>query len=68
MSSSFGNLKELLPELFIGGWQPDAANGVSWDRGDRNRENQPGPEACWDSTGGVEPLGLLEMDDEEREV
>ena len=60
-----------MSNLFIGGWQPDLANGASgasWGRNEGNRDTQPGPDICWDKDGSFEPLGLTEMDDEEREV
>lgn len=66
-----GSLRDALPDLYIGGWQPEISNGVggaSWSRSDQSRENQQGPDVCWDKDGAVEPLGLMEMDDEEREV
>ena len=66
-----GGLTDGLSDMYIGGWHPDTANGVgssSWGRNDQNRENQPGSDVCWDRDGSVEPLGLVEMDDEEREV
>lgn len=69
--SSDGGLRDGLPSLYIGGWQPDAPNGVStgsWGRSDTSRDSQPGPDICWDRDGSIEPLGLVEMDDEEKEV
>ena len=57
--------------MFVGGWQPNAANGVSaagWGRNETNREQPPGPDVCWDDEGTYEPLSLSEMDNEEREV
>lgn len=55
----------------MSGWQPDIANGLggaSWGRSEQSRDNQSGPELCWDKDGSTEPLGLMDMDDEEREV
>ena len=69
--SSSGGLQDELPNLFLGGWQPDATNGASasgWTRSEQIRDSQPGPEVCWDKDGVVEPLGLIELNDEEREV
>ncbi|KAF2771962.1 hypothetical protein EJ03DRAFT_388048 [Teratosphaeria nubilosa] len=60
-----------LSGLFAGGWRPDMANGSSsagWNRTEHNRDGQPGPEVCWDKEGIVEPLGLVPMDDEEKEL
>ena len=69
--SSDGAFKDGLAGLFIGGWQPDVTNGAmsaGWARTEHGRDVQPGPEVCWDREGGVEPLGLADMDEEEREV
>jgi PERQ amino acid-rich with GYF domain-containing protein len=59
-----------LPNLYIGGWQPDSNNtsSVTWGKSDSARDSQPSADVCWDSDAGIEPLGLLEMDDEEKEV
>lgn len=69
--SSDGALRDGLTSLCIGGWQPEIINSqaaTSWGRIDHNRDAQQGPDACWDKDGTVEPIGLLELDDEEREV
>ena len=69
--TSDGGLRDGLPSLYVGGWQPDTANGAhsaGWSRNEHNRESQPGPDLCWERDGGVEPLGLTEMDDQEREL
>ena len=69
--SSDGGLRDGLASLYVGGWQPDVPNGVatgSWGRSDNSRDSQSGPDICWDRDGSIEPLGLLEMDDEEKEV
>ena len=66
-----GSLKDGLPNLFVGGWRPDTANGAAsqgWGGGEQGRDGQPGPEICWDRDGSFGPLGLHEMDDEEKEV
>lgn len=55
----------------MGGWQPDTANGsasASWGKGEHSREAQLGPDICWDRDGNTEPMGLIDMDEEEREV
>ena len=68
--SADNGLNDDLQSIFLGGWQLEIANGGSagWGRTEANREGQPGPDICWEKDGTVEPLGLLEMDDEEREV
>lgn len=69
--STEGALSEGLSNLYVGGWQPESANGggsASWGRSDNARDVQPGPDICWEKDGNTEPLGLTEMDDEEKEV
>lgn len=69
--TSEGGLKDGLPNLYMGGWQPDISNGAAsagWGRTEHTRDGQPGPDICWDRDGSTEPLGLMDMDDEEREV
>jgi len=69
--SAEGGLKEGLPGLYVSGWQPDVANGAAsagWGRPEHSRDAQSGPDICWDRDGAVEPMGLADMDDEEREV
>ncbi|KAK3670376.1 kinesin-like protein [Recurvomyces mirabilis] len=69
--STDDGLKDGLPDLYVGGWHPDIANGsssASWGRAEHTRDAQPGPDLCWDKDGSVQPLGLREMDDEEREL
>lgn len=60
----------LLPGLLMGGWQPDVANGNSagWGRNDHARDQQQDPNVCWDREGDIDPLGLHDMGEEEREV
>jgi len=60
-----------LSDLYLGGWHPEIANGGSssgWGRSDASRDAQPGPEICWDREGTIQPLGLEELNEEEREV
>ena len=69
--SAEGGLNDGLPSFYMGGWQPDIANGMasaSWARTEHSRDSQPGPDVCWDRDGGMQPLALFEMDDEEKEV
>ena len=63
-------IKSGLSDLVIGGWQGEMSNGASagWGRTEHTRDAQSGPDICWDRDGSMEPLGLVEMDDEEREV
>lgn len=68
--SKEGGLSDGLAAHLVGGWQPDITNGStsSWGRNDNGRDAQPGPELAWDRDGTGEPLGLSDMDDDEREV
>lgn len=69
--SSDGGLKDGLPSLYMPGWEPSIANGATsagWGRTEHARDHAPGSDICWDRDGSIEPLGLTEMDDEEREV
>ena len=59
-----------LEDLFIDGWNPKDVNGTAglvWARNDE-RKDVHGPEICWDHDGSVQPLGLIPMTDEEKEV
>lgn len=62
-----GGLRDGLTQLYVNGWQPEATNGAAgagWGRSEHVRDVQPGPEVCWDRDGAVEPLGLVELDDD----
>lgn len=58
--------------LYMSGWEPNTANGVAagaWNRRDEpSKDHVHGPEVCWDKDGSIAPLGLVEMDDEEKDV
>jgi PERQ amino acid-rich with GYF domain-containing protein len=61
-----------LSDLYAGAWEPNISNGTSsasWGRRDEHgRESQSGVDLCWDRDGGILPLGLTEMTEDEREV
>lgn len=66
-----GGLNDGLQNLYVGGWQPDMANGAGtapWGRADHSRDTQPGPDLCWDRDGNADPLSLHNLDEEERDV
>lgn len=66
-----GPLADSLSELYVGGWEPTQSNGVpgGWSRRDEQaKDHVPGPEVCWDRDGSIGPVGLIEMNDEEKEV
>ncbi|EEQ31468.1 GYF domain-containing protein [Microsporum canis CBS 113480] len=57
---------------FMGDWNPRSerppTNG-SWGKQDDSKDNNAaGPEICWDHKGQSEPLGLMDMNDEEKEL
>ncbi|KAI9715583.1 MAG: hypothetical protein M1812_005887 [Candelaria pacifica] len=70
--SESGDLSKNLSSLFIGGWDPkntSGVNGGSWSRRDESaREVAPGPDVCWDHEGGVQPLALFDMTEEDKEL
>ncbi|GAB7359124.1 hypothetical protein MBLNU230_g5192t1 [Neophaeotheca triangularis] len=69
--TSNGGLDNLPSDLFMGGFHPRQANGTSgggWSRSEHQRDNNVGPGVCWDNGTTVEPLGLFDMDQEEREL
>jgi len=68
-----GSLDDSLSPLFVAGWEPTQTNGVSlggWGRRDEQaaKDHVPGPEVCWEKDGSTGPLGLVDMNDEEKEV
>lgn len=47
----------------------NGASGGAWGRSNEHgKENPPGPDVCWDREGTMQPLGLSEMTEEEKEV
>ena len=57
-------------DLFMDGWTPSATNGTEnggWGKKDGHNE-AAGTDICWDYDGSIQPIGLIPMDDEEREV
>ena len=66
-----GALNRNLSALFSGGWNPhEPSQGVSstWGKRDESKDNTSGPEVCWNHEVDEDPLGLLEMNDQEKEV
>jgi PERQ amino acid-rich with GYF domain-containing protein len=65
-----GALSGDVSDLFANGWNPghtNASNGRSWGKPTDGRDNH-GPDVCWDSLGGVRPIGLEDMSEEEKTV
>lgn len=66
-----GNLGKNLSDIFLGSWNPEdpkLGQTSSWGKRDDTKDTATGPEICWDHEGRTAPLGLQDMDDEEREV
>jgi PERQ amino acid-rich with GYF domain-containing protein len=61
-----------LSDLYAGGWEPQTINGtstMSWGKRDENsKDAQPGADICWENDGGVLPLGIADLTEEEKEV
>ncbi|KAL9604142.1 MAG: hypothetical protein Q9219_000730 [cf. Caloplaca sp. 3 TL-2023] len=58
-----------ITELYEEGWNPpsfNGTNGAGWSRKDESKDGLSGPEICWDHDGQVQPLGLIDMTDEEQ--
>ncbi len=55
----------------MGTWNPQnpsmGSNGASWGKKEE-KDTASGPEICWVHDGSVDPLGLIDMDEEEKEV
>ena len=66
-----GALNRNLEQLFSGDWNPfeqrDEATST-WDKRDKGKDQTMGPEICWVHRVDDDPLSLLEMTDEEKEV
>lgn len=57
--------------LFVNNWEPghsNGSNGRGWGKSGDTRDNNNGPDICWDQGGQVQPIGLEELTPAEREV
>jgi PERQ amino acid-rich with GYF domain-containing protein len=66
MAESCWNLDDVLNEGWIPGMAGNAGSG-SWGRRDDQRDGA-GAEICWDHEGLIQPISLLKMTEEEKEV
>ncbi|KAL4961152.1 uncharacterized protein BDV14DRAFT_204003 [Aspergillus stella-maris] len=66
-----GILTKNVADYFVADWNPHietpAVNGA-WGKRDDHKDNSNGPEVCWDHGGQIEPLGLMDMTDDEKEI
>ncbi|KAI9873141.1 MAG: hypothetical protein M1830_000784 [Pleopsidium flavum] len=66
-----GSLEKNLSSFLVGGWDTSPSNdavGGLWSRKDDQKEGSSGPDICWDPEGTVQPLGLTEPTDDEKEL
>ena len=56
-------------EHILDGWLSgvNGSSGAGWGRREDQKE-VTGPEICWDHDGNVQPMALLDMTAEEKEV
>lgn len=57
-----GFLKRNLSDVFQGPWNPLAQEKSE------SKDQAPGPEVCWNSQPDRDPFGLVDMDENERQV
>ncbi|KAI9681604.1 MAG: hypothetical protein M1829_000801 [Trizodia sp. TS-e1964] len=68
-----GGIGKNISSLISAEWEPSSTsstttNGaIAWNKTDETRELS-GPDICWDPSGGILPLGLLDMTEEEKEI
>ncbi|KAI9693165.1 MAG: hypothetical protein M1822_005161 [Bathelium mastoideum] len=66
------NQAQDLSALFVGGWDGRDRNGANHVdhnvRGEGPNSLPQGAEICWELNGGLQPLGLSEMTEEEKEL
>ncbi|KAL8711887.1 MAG: hypothetical protein Q9220_003831 [cf. Caloplaca sp. 1 TL-2023] len=66
-----GSSSASISDLFVDGWNPASTNGTSnggWSRKDEFKDGTIGPEICWDYSGNVQPLALVDMTEQEKEA
>ena len=66
-----GQVNHNVSDLFVDGWNPSPTNGITnggWGRRDDQKEASTGPDICWDHDGKVQPLSLIDMSEEEKQV
>lgn len=59
-----------IEDLFVDGWHPRAPNGTQnggWGKKDHHGD-AIGTDLCWDYDGGIQPISLNPMSEEEHEV
>jgi PERQ amino acid-rich with GYF domain-containing protein len=70
---NFFTLQEIpdVTPYFLAEWNPlqetPTANG-SWSKRHDFKDYNSGPEVCWDHSGQTQPLGLMDLTEEEKTV
>ncbi|KAL2825180.1 hypothetical protein BDW59DRAFT_146548 [Aspergillus cavernicola] len=66
-----GIISKNVTDYFVADWDPHtetpSSNGA-WGKRDDQKDIPTGPEVCWDHGGQIEPLGLMDMTDDEKET
>ncbi|KAL4778163.1 hypothetical protein BJX76DRAFT_343966 [Aspergillus varians] len=66
-----GILTKNVADYFVADWNPHietpAVNGA-WGKRDDHKDNSTGPEVCWDHGGQIEPLGLVDLTEDDKEI
>lgn len=65
-----GVLGKNVTDCFVADWDPHLESGLNgaWGKRDDQKDAPTGPEVCWDHTGQVEPLALVDMTDDEKDL
>ncbi|KAK2758244.1 hypothetical protein FQN54_004089 [Arachnomyces sp. PD_36] len=65
----YDNWGKNLSDCFMADWNPRDGTPptAAWGKKDE-KENSSGPEICWDHAGQIQPLALMEMNEEEKDL
>lgn len=65
-----GALGKNVTDCFVADWDPHMESDLNgaWGKREDQKDAPTGPEICWDHTGQVEPLALVDMTDDERDL
>lgn len=73
-----GVLGKNVSDCFVADWDPHLDSGLNgggsgsgsgaWGKREDQKDAPTGPEICWDHTGQVEPLALVDMTDDEKDL
>ncbi|KAL8869582.1 MAG: hypothetical protein Q9174_004169, partial [Haloplaca sp. 1 TL-2023] len=60
-----------ISNLYVDGWNPHPSKGMTnggWSAKDGHEHGLMGSDICWDQDGKVQPLGLVDMTEQEKEI